>query len=112
MVEPHDLDVSDVDAAVAGCSASNSCTTPASRSSSSWPSPCCAWLLCSPDVMRGQLDRLQTVVGVPNLRFGILPLGVQLATTPQNSFQMYDDLAIVSTFVGETTYRDDEAAYA
>ncbi|MEV0810896.1 Scr1 family TA system antitoxin-like transcriptional regulator [Micromonospora sp. NPDC050200] len=49
----------------------------------------------APDVMRGQLDRLQTVVGVPNIRFGILPLGVQLAITPQNSFQMYDDIAIV-----------------
>jgi hypothetical protein len=59
--------------------------------------------------MRGQLDRLQTVVGVPNIRFGILPLGVQLATTPpKNSFQMDDDL--VETFVGETTHRDDEAA--
>ncbi|MFE9694613.1 Scr1 family TA system antitoxin-like transcriptional regulator [Micromonospora sp. NPDC005806] len=68
------------------------------------------WLLTSPEVMRGQLDRLQTVVGVPNIRFGILPLGVPLATTPQNSFQMYDDVAIVETFVGETTYRDDEAA--
>jgi hypothetical protein len=50
------------------------------------------------------------VVGVPNIRFGILPLGVQLAATPQNSFQMYDDLAIVETFAGETTHRDDEAA--
>ncbi|MFE9694132.1 Scr1 family TA system antitoxin-like transcriptional regulator, partial [Micromonospora sp. NPDC005806] len=46
------------------------------------------WLLTSPEVMRGQLDPLQTVVGVPNIRFGILPLGVPLATTPQNSFQM------------------------
>ncbi|MEW2386427.1 Scr1 family TA system antitoxin-like transcriptional regulator [Micromonospora sp. NPDC047707] len=34
----------------------------------------------------------------------------QLATTPQNSFQMYDDVAIVETFVGETTHRDEDAA--
>lgn len=41
---------------------------------------------------------------MPNIRFGILP---HHATNP---FQMYDDLAIVETFVGETTHRDDEAA--
>jgi hypothetical protein len=34
-------------------------------------------------------------------------------TTPQNSFQLPDDVAIVETFVGETTHRDSEAvAYA
>ncbi|MFR9780823.1 Scr1 family TA system antitoxin-like transcriptional regulator [Micromonospora sp. MS34] len=100
------------------------CAGPAGRSADPWPrrsrgparfefllaEPVLRWLITSPEVMRGQLARLQTVVGVPNIRFGILPLGVPLATTPQNSFQMYDDVAIVETFVGETTYRDDEAA--
>jgi hypothetical protein len=47
---------------------------------------------------------------MPNIRFGILPMGVPLATTPQNSFQLYDDLALVETFIGETSHRDDEAA--
>lgn len=68
------------------------------------------FLLTPPEVMRGQLDRLQTIIGAPNVRFGVIRFGVPLTTTPQNSFQMYDDLAIVETFVGETTHTDEEAA--
>jgi len=62
------------------------------------------FLLTSAEVMRGQLDRLQTVINTPNIRFGVVPFGVPLKTTPQNSFQMYDDVAIVETILGETTY--------
>lgn len=68
------------------------------------------WLLCPPDVMVWQLDRLQTLVNVPHVRFGILPMRTQLATTPQNSFQLYDNIAVVETFIGETVHQDDEAA--
>ncbi|MEQ4205772.1 helix-turn-helix transcriptional regulator [Actinopolymorpha sp. B9G3] len=68
------------------------------------------FLITRPEVMRGQLDRLQAIIGTPNIRFGIIPFGVALATTPQNSFQMYDDIAIVETFVTETTHTDEEAA--
>ncbi|MFY1686572.1 helix-turn-helix domain-containing protein [Plantactinospora sp. WMMB782] len=71
--------------------------------------PVLRWLLCPPDVMRGQLDRLQTVVGLPNVRFGVLPLGVQLRTAPQNAFQIYGDLAVVETFVTEDFHRDEKA---
>ncbi|MBM0224914.1 helix-turn-helix transcriptional regulator [Micromonospora sp. ATA51] len=111
MVELHNLDVADVDAAVASrMQRQHLLYDTGKRFEFLLAEPVLRWLLASPDVMRGQLDRLQTVVGVPNIRFGILPLGVQLATTPQNSFQMYDDVAIVETFVGETTHRDDEAA--
>lgn len=111
MVELHNLDVTDVDAAVASRMQRQQLLYDSNkRFEFLLAEPVLRWLLCSPDVMRGQLDRLQTVVGVPNIRFGILPFGVQLATTPQNSFQMYDDVAIVETFVGETTHRDDEAA--
>jgi transcriptional regulator with XRE-family HTH domain len=75
--------------------------------------PVIRWLLCPAEVMRAQIDRLQTVLGLPNVRFGILPMGVVLATAPQNSFQLYDDLACVETFVGETRHAGDEgAAYA
>jgi hypothetical protein len=72
--------------------------------------PVIRWLLCPPDVMRAQIDRLQTVVGLPNVRFGILPMGVELSTTPQNAFEMYDDLACVETFIGETRHTGEEAA--
>jgi transcriptional regulator with XRE-family HTH domain len=72
--------------------------------------PVLRWLVCPPTVMRAQLDRLQTVIGVPNLRLGIIPLGVQLDITPQNNFVLYDDVAKVETFVGESSHTGDEAA--
>lgn len=71
--------------------------------------PVLRWMLCPPGQMRAQLDRLHTVIGMSNVRFGILPLGVRLETTPQNSFQIYGNLAIVETFVGETVHTDEEA---
>jgi hypothetical protein len=38
---------------------------------------------------------------------------VEIPVTPQNAFQMYDDIAIIETFVGETVHRGPEAdAYA
>lgn len=75
--------------------------------------PVLRWGLCPPSVMVAQLDRLATVVGMPNVRIGAIPLGVEIPTSPQNSFQLYDDLAVVETFVGETTHgRRDSRAYA
>lgn len=71
--------------------------------------PVLRWLLCPPEVMAAQLDRLQTAMSLPTVRFGIVPFDVQLPVTPQNSFRMYDDLAIVETFLGETVYRGPEA---
>jgi hypothetical protein len=75
--------------------------------------PVLRWGLCPPSVMVAQLDRLATVVGMPNVRIGAIPLGVEIPTSPQNSFQLYDDLAVVETFVGETTHGPrDSRAYA
>jgi Domain of unknown function (DUF5753) len=61
-------------------------------------------------VIRAQLDRLQTVIGLPNVRLGVVPLGGQLDTTPQNSFVLYDDVAKVETFVGSPPIPGDGAA--
>jgi transcriptional regulator with XRE-family HTH domain len=72
--------------------------------------PVLRWLPCTPNIMRAQLDRLQTVIGVPNVRLGIIPLGVQLDTVPQNNFVLYDDVAKVETFVGESSHIGDQAA--
>lgn len=66
--------------------------------------------ICPVPVMRVQLDRLQTVIGLPNIRFGIVPFGVRLNTTPQNSFQLYGDTAVVETFVGEWTHKPEDSA--
>ncbi|MBX6722541.1 MAG: helix-turn-helix transcriptional regulator [Dactylosporangium sp.] len=111
MVTLHHLDVADVEAAVAVRIQRQSFLYDMSkRFEFLLAEPVVRWLLCPPDVMRAQIDRLQTVVGLPNVRFGILPLGVELSTTPQNSFQLYDDLACVETFIGETRHTGDEAA--
>lgn len=110
MVGLHGLDLDDVEAAV---------TTRLARQQLLYDTgkrfefllaePVLRWGLCPPPQMRAQLDRLQTVIGMPNVRFGVLPMGASLDTTPQNSFQLYDDTVIVETFVGETIHTDDEA---
>jgi transcriptional regulator with XRE-family HTH domain len=110
MVRLHGLDVQDVEPAV---------TTRLQRQRYLYDhskrfefllaEPVLRWLICPPTAMRGQLDRLQTIVGLPNVRFGVVPMGVELPTSPQNAFQMYDDLALAETFIGETSHRDDDA---
>lgn len=68
---------------------------------------------CPPAVMQAQLDRLQTVIGLEHVRFGIIPMSEEFATTPQNSVQVYvgeETLAVMETFIGETWYRGEEAA--
>lgn len=72
--------------------------------------PVLRWALCEPDVMRGQLDRLQTAIGLPNVRLGILPLDIPIHVPPVNSFGIFDDVVLVETFVGESAHRGEEAA--
>ncbi|GAA4701520.1 helix-turn-helix domain-containing protein [Phytohabitans rumicis] len=68
-------------------------------------------LLCPRDVMLAQLDRLLSVTGLAHITFGIIPFGVELSTTPQNGFILFDEeLAVVETFTGETMHHGDEAA--
>jgi transcriptional regulator with XRE-family HTH domain len=74
--------------------------------------PVLRWILCPPDVMHGQLDRLQTVIGMTNVRFGIIPMGVRLSSIPQNSVVLYvgdEVVASVDTFAGASLYRGDDA---
>jgi len=111
MVELHDLEVRDVDAAVATrMQRQQMLYDQSKRFEFLMAEPVLRWLLCPAGAMRGQLDRLQTVIGLPNVRFGIVPMGVPLRAAPQNSFQLYNDVAIVETFIGETTHQGDEAA--
>ncbi|GAA4199474.1 DUF5753 domain-containing protein [Actinocatenispora rupis] len=67
-------------------------------------------LLCPPAVMLRQLDRLTQLIDLPHVTFGIIPFGVELPVAPQTSFVLFDDLAIVETFVDETQYRGAQAA--
>jgi transcriptional regulator with XRE-family HTH domain len=71
--------------------------------------PVLRWLLCDPDAMRAQLGRLYGLIGMPNVRFGIVPFGVRLATTPQNSFTVYDDAVVaVDLFTRGEEYTGQE----
>lgn len=113
MISLHGLDIDDVDAAV---------TERLQRAqllygtSPRWEillaEPVLRWLLCPPAVMRLQLDRLQTVIGLQHVRFGIIPMGVELGTSPQNGVQIYageETVAVAETFLGETWHRGEEA---
>lgn len=67
-------------------------------------------LLCPPGVMLGQLDRLLGLTaGPPNIRFGVIPFGVRLATTPQHCFVMFDDAVFVESYLGENIYHGEQA---
>lgn len=50
------------------------------------------------EIMVPQLHFLLTWLGAPNVKVGVLPLRGANRRTPQNSFQMYDDLVIVEGF--------------
>jgi transcriptional regulator with XRE-family HTH domain len=68
------------------------------------------YLLCPPEVMRGQLDRLMGVLGLSHITLGIIPPGRELAVTPYVGFLMVDDVVVVETFTGADTIRGEEAA--
>ncbi|CAM3497734.1 helix-turn-helix domain-containing protein [Stackebrandtia soli] len=64
-----------------------------------------------PKIMRGQLDRLSAAIGMSNVDVRILPMRPTkpLGISPQNSFAIYDDVALVETYVGESVH-DGEGA--
>uniref|UniRef100_UPI003F494F0C helix-turn-helix domain-containing protein n=1 Tax=Nonomuraea sp. CA-251285 TaxID=3240002 RepID=UPI003F494F0C len=114
MIWLHDLEIDDVDAAVSARMQRQQMLYDSAKSFEFLlTESVLRMLICPPAVMRAQLDRLQTVIGLERVRFGIIPMGVELRVTPQNSFGIYDgeeSLAIVETFIGETFHRDTEAA--
>ena len=115
MVSLHGLEVDDVDAALAErLQRQQSLYDPVKRFEFLLAEPVLRFLLVPPPVMAAQLDRLQTVIGLDNVRFGIIPMGTPLAATPQNSVQIYtsdeETVAVTETFIGESWHRDTEAA--
>jgi transcriptional regulator with XRE-family HTH domain len=107
------LDVDDVEASTAArMQRQQALYEPGKRFEFILAEPVLRWLMCPPAVMRAQLDRLQTVIGLERVRFGIIPMGVELKMTPQNSVQIYtgDDfsIAIVESFIGEQWLRGEK----
>lgn len=113
MIGLHDLAIDDVDAAVATRMQRQQMLYDTGKNFEFLlAEPVLRWLICPPEVMRSQLDRLQSLIGLDRVRFGILPMGKQLGTTPQNSFQVYTadtPVAVVEGFIGETWHRGEEA---
>lgn len=62
----------------------------------------------SADTMRQQLDRLLTVDGLANVRFGILPLRTAHKVWPEHSFEIYGETLMLETLFGEQEIRDEE----
>lgn len=113
MIRLHELKIDDVDAAIAErLERQQMLYDPSKRFEFLVAEPVLRYLLVTPAVMRTQLDRLQTVIGLDRIRFGVIPEGVELATTPQNSMQIYsgDDLiAVTETYVKEIFFEGAEA---
>jgi hypothetical protein len=59
-----------------------------------------------PGVMAGQVDRLLALLGVPNVRFGIVPLGVRLRYPAMHGFWMLDDLISIEVTNTEVATKD------
>ncbi|WP_087883911.1 helix-turn-helix domain-containing protein [Streptomyces alboflavus] len=52
-------------------------------------------LVCPPEVMAGQLDRLMGLMGMTSVSFGIVPLGAPLRITPKHGFWIFDEERVV-----------------
>lgn len=70
------------------------------------------YLLCPPDVMLGQLDRLLIASGLGNVTLGIIPPGKELTIAPMAGFLMADDTTVLETFTSmDTCLGAESAAY-
>lgn len=75
--------------------------------------PALRWQICPSPVMREQLDRLQTVIGLERIRFGVIPLSAQIRWLPVNSVVIYTGettVAEVETLIGDTILTGPEVA--
>jgi transcriptional regulator with XRE-family HTH domain len=68
------------------------------------------YLLCPPEVMRGQLNKLLGSLGLENVEFGIIPPGGRLAVAPMLGFLMADDVTVIESFTSASTLRGEESA--
>jgi len=68
------------------------------------------FLPCPPQVMLGQLDRLDRLIGMglDNVTIGIIPMGVQLGLLPWGNFLMLDDEVHAETYGGKVEARDED----
>ena len=68
------------------------------------------FLVCPPDVMLGQLDRLGSLSGLPGITVGIIPLDTELDVAPVNGFLIVDDVTYLETHGGLDDLHGQESA--
>lgn len=61
-------------------------------------------------IMRVQLDRIRSLLGLPNVRIGVIPMHRGLHVWPSTPFSMYDDAVLIETIAGAHTHYGDVAA--
>ncbi|GAB2918152.1 helix-turn-helix domain-containing protein [Nonomuraea fastidiosa] len=65
-------------------------------------------LLCPPEVLMGQIDRLIAVSTLPNVALGVIPFAARLPKSPVHGFWMYRRLVTVETFAAELSLTQPE----
>ncbi|MEU1034565.1 helix-turn-helix transcriptional regulator [Streptomyces mirabilis] len=66
------------------------------------------WPVVGPLALAEQMDRISALTYLPNVRIGIIPLGVPSPRAPLNTFTVYDaSLATIETSAGLLVLRDD-----
>lgn len=68
--------------------------------------PALRYAPCPPGVMVAQIDRLLAVASLPSVRFGIIPLDIQIPVIPMHGFWIFDTSVIVETTDSEITAED------
>ncbi|GAA4013045.1 helix-turn-helix transcriptional regulator [Allokutzneria multivorans] len=64
--------------------------------------------VCSASQMRVQVDRLLSMIGLPNVRLGIIPLWSTLPNLLPHGFWVIDDVVLVETVTAEHRITDPE----
>ncbi|MEI5102361.1 helix-turn-helix transcriptional regulator [Streptomyces sp. PmtG] len=71
-------------------------------------------VVCPREVMVGQLDRLMSLIGMPSVLVGIVPLGASLRITPKHGFWIFDEQRVVVETINtelQLEAADDVALY-
>ncbi|ANY06429.1 helix-turn-helix domain-containing protein [Pseudonocardia sp. HH130630-07] len=61
-----------------------------------------------PEIMAAQLDRLTALIGLPSVRFGILPLNQQMPYMPMHGYWLLDDVVLIENITAEIRIEDDD----
>ncbi|WP_046506840.1 helix-turn-helix domain-containing protein [Streptomyces odonnellii] len=65
------------------------------------------WAVVPRAAMAVQIDHLISISHLPNIRIGVIPLGVAVGRGPMNTFTLYDQrLVTVETFTGRIVFQD------